>query len=468
MTTDSGPKSNFWQTGLSDLERQLGAGRDGLSSAEAAARQLRYGPNTLEERRRVSLPLRFLSRFRNPLVLILLAAAAISALTGDLSSFIIIAAIVLTSAMLDTVQEYRAEAAAERLKTSVALKEQVLRDGREITVLGRDLVPGDVVLLAAGDPVPADGRVVEAKDFFVNEALLTGESYPSEKHANDEGVGRAEVAKATNAAFMGSSVMNGSARLMICGTGHSTQLGEISSSLRTASPPSALDLGTHKFGMLIVRFTEVLVLFVLLINLLFHRPWLDSFLFAVALAVGLTPELLPMIISVTLARGAIRMAKAQVIVKRLGAIHDLGSMDVLCTDKTGTLTEAKISLARQVALSGAASERVLDLAWLATQVLVIFVLRTRRNPFRSRPHAVLAATSIAVVLVALLLPFTPLGGWFGFVPPSVGFLLAIAGLTVSYLLLAQIAKQAFYRVWPPSVGPPAPLLRAHLLPIGRS
>jgi Mg2+-importing ATPase len=137
MTTDSGPQSNFWQTGLSDLERQLGAGRDGLSSAEAAARQLRYGPNTLEERRRVSLPLRFLSRFRNPLVLILLAAAAISALTGDLSSFIIIAAIVLTSAMLDTVQEYRAEAAAERLKTSVALKEQVLRDGQEITVLGR-------------------------------------------------------------------------------------------------------------------------------------------------------------------------------------------------------------------------------------------------------------------------------------------------------------------------------------------
>ena len=145
---DSALKTKFWQTGLADLERQLGTGRDGLGSAEAAARQLRYGPNTLEERRRVSLPLRFLSRFRNPLVLILLAAAAISALTGDLSSFIIIGAIVLTSAMLDTVQEYRAEAAAERLKTSVALKEQVVRDGHEIAVPGRDLVPGDVVLLA--------------------------------------------------------------------------------------------------------------------------------------------------------------------------------------------------------------------------------------------------------------------------------------------------------------------------------
>ncbi len=866
MTPDSTPKSRFWQTGLADLERQLGAGRDGLSFAEVAARRARYGPNTLEARRRVSLPLRFLSRFRNPLVVILLVAAAISALTGDLSSFIIISTIVLTSAGLDTVQEYRAEEAAERLKLSVALEEQVLRDGQKVTVLGQDLVPGDVVLLAAGDLVPADGRLIEARDFFVNEALLTGESYPSEKHANDEGVGSAEVANATNAAFMGSSVMNGSARLLVCDTGHSTQLGEISSSLRRAAPPSALDLGVHRFGMLIVRFTEVLVLFVLLINLLFHRPWLDSFLFAVALAVGLTPELLPMIISVTLARGAIRMAKAQVIVKRLGAIHDLGSMDVLCTDKTGTLTEAKISLARQVALSGAASERVLDLAWLnshfqaglrnpldaaileagprpgadaekideapfdfqrrrvsvlvehsgrrlmitkgapedllecasryeepgkseplsldeaariraaklfdglsadgfralgvawrelepdratiaaaderdlvfagfivffdppkasagaaiaalgikgvnvkiltgdnehvtrhvcsqldipitglltgaemealsdealsarleetnlfcrmtpiqknrvilglkhrgrvvgflgdgindapslhtsdvgisvdgavdvakdaadiillrpdlaalergvtegrrafgnimkfimmamssnfgnmfsmagatlilpflpmlpvqillnnllyavselpipmdqvdkeitarpehwdmkfirnfmlvmgpvssvfdfltfglllfvfhanqalfqtgwfieslATQVLVIFVLRTRRNPFRSRPHVLLAAASIAVVVVAILLPFTPLGAWFGFVPPSAGFLLAIAGLTVSYLLLAQIAKQTFYRVWPPSVGPPAPLLRAHLPLIGRS
>ncbi len=364
MTPESGPEPKFWQIALADLERQLGADRNGLSSAEVAARRLRYGPNTLEERRRLSATLKFLSRFRNPLVLILLAAAAISALTGDLARFIIISTIVLMSAVLDTVQEYRAEQAAEHLKVSVALKEQVLRDGQEVTVLGQDLVPGDVVLLSAGDLVPADGRLLEARDFFVNEALLTGESFPTEKHARDEGVDSAEVANATNAAFMGSSVMNGSARLMVCGTGLATQLGEISSSLRRTPPPSALDLGTHKFGMLIVRFTEVLVLFVLLINLLFHRPWLESFLFAVALAVGLTPELLPMIVSVTLARGALRMAKAQVIVERLGAINDLGSMDVLCTDKTGTLTEARIGLARQVTLSGTDSERVLDLAWL--------------------------------------------------------------------------------------------------------
>ena len=173
-----------------------------------------------------------------------------------------------------------------------------MRHGQKVTVPEQDLVPGDVVLLCAGDLVPADGRLLEARDFFVNEALLTGESFPSEKHARDEGVDSSEVANATNAAFMGSSVMNGSARLTVCGTGLATQLGEISSSLRRMPPPSALDLGTHKFGMLIVRFTEVLVLLVLLINLLFQRPWLESFLFAVALAVGLTPELLPMIVSV--------------------------------------------------------------------------------------------------------------------------------------------------------------------------
>ena len=364
MISDSVAQQKFWQLATAALERELGSGPRGLSSAEAAARRLRYGPNVLEQRRRLSLPIKLLSRFRNPLVLILLAAAVISGLSGDLPSFVIISTIVLISAILDTVQEFRAEEAAEKLKTSVALKEQVLRDGAEITLPGRDLVPGDVVLLAAGDLVPADGRVLEARDFFVNQALLTGESYPSEKHAHDQGIASSEVADATNAAFMGSSVMSGSARVMVCATGLTTQLGQISSALRQTVPPSALEQGTHRFGMLIVHLTEILVLFVLLINVAFHRPLLESFLFAVALAVGLTPELLPMIVSVTLARGAIRMAGAQVIVKRLGAIHDLGSMDVLCTDKTGTLTEATIRLARQVALSGTDCPHVGELAWL--------------------------------------------------------------------------------------------------------
>ncbi len=354
----------FWQTPLDELERQLGASSNGLSSTEATARLLRYGANTLNSRQKYSFLLKVLSRFRNPLVLILLVAAVISGFTGDIASLIIISTMVLLSVLLDSVQEYRAEQAAEQLKVSVALKEQVLRDGREITIRADQLVPGDVVLLAAGDMVPADGRLLEARDFFVNEGLLTGESYPTEKHVAAEGAANVDVAQAANAAFMGTSVVSGSAKLLLCATGNATQLGEISATLRHTPPPAALERGVYEFGLLIVRLTILLVLFVLLVNTFFHRPLLESFLFALALAVGLTPELLPMIVSVTLARGAIRMAKQKVIVKRLAAIHDLGSMDVLCTDKTGTLTEAKIALIRHITLSGADSERVLELAWL--------------------------------------------------------------------------------------------------------
>jgi Mg2+-importing ATPase len=354
----------FWQTPLDELERQLGASSNGLNSTEAATRLLRYGANTLDSRQKYSFLLKVLSRFRNPLVLILLVAAVISGFTGDVASLVIISTMVLLSVLLDSVQEYRAEQAAEQLKVSVALKEQVLRDGREITIRADQLVLGDVVLLAAGDMVPADGRLLEARDFFVNEGLLTGESYPTEKHVAAEGTANVDVAQAANAAFMGTSVVSGSAKLLLCATGNATQLGEISATLRHTPPPAALERGVYEFGILIVRLTVLLVLFVLLVNTFFHRPLLESFLFALALAVGLTPELLPMIVSVTLARGAMRMAKQKVIVKRLAAIHDLGSMDVLCTDKTGTLTEAKIALIRHITLSGADSERVLELAWL--------------------------------------------------------------------------------------------------------
>ena len=354
----------FWLTPLDELERQLGVSSNGLSSTEAAARLLRYGANTLDSRQKYSFLLKVLSRFRNPLVLILLVAAVISGFTGDIASLGIISTMVLLSVLLDSVQEYRAEQAAEQLKVSVALNEQVLRDGREITIRADQLVPGDVVLLAAGDMVPADGRLLEARDFFVNEGLLTGESYPTEKHVVAEGTANVDVVQAANAAFMGTSVVSGSAKLLLCATGNATQLGEISATLRHTPPPAALERGVYEFGILIVRLTILLVLFVLLVNTFFHRPLLESFLFALALAVGLTPELLPMIVSVTLARGAMRMAKQKVIVKRLAAIHDLGSMDVLCTDKTGTLTEAKIVLIRHIAVSGADSERVLELAWL--------------------------------------------------------------------------------------------------------
>ena len=210
----------------------------------------------------------------------------------------------------------------------MAVRATALRDSHSQDVLIADLVPGDVVLLSAGDLIPADCRLLEAKDFFINQALLTGESYPVEKHGRDLPATETDLSQAGNAVFMGTSVISGMAKAIVCRTAADTAMGDIADSLQVKPPPTAFELGTQSFGMLIMRLTFMLVLFVFLINAFFHRPFLESFLFAIALAVGLTPELLPMVVTVTLSRGALRMAKKQVIVKRLAAIHNLGSMDV--------------------------------------------------------------------------------------------------------------------------------------------
>jgi P-type Mg2+ transporter len=333
----------------------------GLSSEEAAARLSRFGPNVLAPHRQRRLVLEFLARFRNPLVLLLLAASAVAALTGEVTSFGIITVIVVTSVTLDFVQEHRAGQAAERLKASVAVRATVLRDGRPHEVPVGELVPGDVVRLSAGDLVPADGRVLEARDFFVSQALLTGEPYPVEKQPPVTAPADDDTAAAV---FMGTSVASGTATVVVERTGARTVLGGIAETVGAKPPATAFEQGTQAFGFLIVRLTLLLVLAVILVNAALHRPRLESFLFALALAVGLTPELLPMIVSVCLARGALRMAAKKVVVKRLAAIHDLGSMDVLCTDKTGTLTEARIRLEQHRDALGRDSERVLALAYL--------------------------------------------------------------------------------------------------------
>ena len=353
----------FWQLAVSTLLEKLSVSTNGLSSEESALRLARFGPNLIHGEQKRALLLQFLAKFRNPLVIILLAASAISAFTGDATSFFIIGTIVLMSVTLDFVQEYRAGQAAEKLRQSVAVRVRVLRDGKPCEISMAELVPGDVAFLSAGDLVPGDGRVLEAKDFFVNQALLTGEPYPVEKSAG-EIPETTEIIAASNAVFLGTSVISGTARVLICRTGQNTALGEIADSLMAKAPPTSFEQGTHRFGLLIMRMTFLLVLFVLLVNAFFHRPWLESFLFAVALAVGLTPELLPMVVSVTLSRGALRMAAKKVIVKRLASIHNLGSMDVLCTDKTGTLTEARIHLERHLDSLGRDSRRVLELAYL--------------------------------------------------------------------------------------------------------
>jgi Mg2+-importing ATPase len=336
----------------------------GLSSTEARSRLTKFGPNLFRDHQEQPLWLQFLSRFKNPLVVLLLVASAISAFTGEMTNFIIITVLVLFSVTLDFVQEHRAGKTAESLRHSVSVRARVIRDGKSIEVPVTEVVLGDLAVLSAGDMVPADGLILEACDLFVKQALLTGESYPVEKHPGAPAANATDLQDATNAVFMGTTVISGSARMRVVKTGAGTAIGAIADSLTRQPPPTAFEIGTHRFGLLIMRLTILLVLFVLLVNAFMHKPWLESFLFAVALAVGLTPELLPMVVSVTLSRGALHMAKKRVIVKRLAAIQNLGSMDVLCTDKTGTLTEAKIRLEQHVDAQGKPSERVLELAYL--------------------------------------------------------------------------------------------------------
>lgn len=356
-------REEFWQQPIAALETALGSSAAGLAHGEAQRRRLDAGSNTIRPRGERALFVQFIAHFRNPLVLVLLAASAIAGALGDMKSFLVITGIVVMSVTLDFFQEYRAGRAVDKLRHSVAVRAMVMRDGSAGELPVADIVPGDVVLLAAGDLIPADGRLLEGRDLFVNQALLTGEPYPVEKHATDAASG-GELTGATNSLFMGTSVISGAGRMLVVRTGPRTALGSIAASLVQRPPPTAFERGTQAFGALIMRLTVVLVLGVLLINALLHRPLLESFLFAVALAVGLTPELLPMVISVTLSRGAMRLARRRVIVKRLSAVQELGGVDVLCTDKTGTLTEGRIRLERHLDALGRDCERVLELAYL--------------------------------------------------------------------------------------------------------
>jgi Mg2+-importing ATPase len=354
----------WWLAPLPAATVPSGAAASGLSSAEARTRLDKFGPNIFRDHEDIPLWRQFLARFKNPLILLLLVASAISAMSGELTNFSIIVVMVLFSVTLDFVQEHRASKSAAALRESVSVRATVIRDNQKLEVAVTEVVPGDLVVLSAGDMIPADGLVLESNDFFVKQALLTGEPYPVEKHAGALAASATDIQDAANAVFMGTTVISGSARVLVVNTGTGTAIGAIADTLTRAPPPTSFEIGTHRFGMLIMRLTILLVLFVLLVNAFMHKPWLESFLFAVALAVGLTPELLPMVVSVTLARGASLMAKKKVIVKRLSAIQNLGSMDVFCTDKTGTLTEAKIRLEKHTDPQGEPSERVLELAYL--------------------------------------------------------------------------------------------------------
>jgi len=359
---------HFWNWGIPQLEVRLALdpsqAAQGLSTGEAARRRAQHGLNEAVVMGRSSLLMQLAARFKNPLIIILLAASAMSALSGEVASFVIIVVAVLLGVGLDFVQEVRAERTAAALRGQVAVRSRVRRDGKECIVPAVELVPGDVVSLRAGDRIPADVRLLEARDFFLNQALLTGEPYPVEKHAGELAGEAVEPGAAANSVFLGSSVISGAGTVLLVRTGRATELGALASSLATKAPPTDFEVGTRQFGMQILRITLLLVLCVVLFHTLLHRPWLEALLFALALAVGLTPELLPMVSTVTLARGAVRLAADRVIVKRLASMHNLGAMDVLCTDKTGTLTEAKIRLVRHLDWRGDDSERVFELAYI--------------------------------------------------------------------------------------------------------
>jgi Mg2+-importing ATPase len=355
--------SPFWSVPPEQLLRELGADETGLASAEAAARLERFGPNTLGEQKRSDTPALLFRQFTSPIILILIAAAVLSFAVRDPTDSAIILGIVLVSGLLGFWQEHGAATAVEKLLETVAPKATVLRDGREAEIPLDTLVPGDLVLLSAGSGIPADCRLLAEQDLFVDEAALTGESYPVDKSPGIVAAG-APLAQRDNVLFLGTHVVSGSGRALVVRTGRATEFGKISERLRLRPQETEFERGVRRFGYLLLEVTLVLVIAIFGFNVYLKRPVLDSFLFALALAVGLTPQLLPAIISVNLARGARRMAEKKVIVKRLASIENFGSMDVLCSDKTGTLTEGRARVHAALDADGQESERVLFHAYL--------------------------------------------------------------------------------------------------------
>jgi Mg2+-importing ATPase len=353
----------FWSRPAAELMRALGSSPGGLTSAEAARRLSRHGPNRVGGEDALSVPRLLLRQFESPLVLILIFGAGISLALAEWVDAGIILTIVLGSTVLGFAQEYRAGHAIRELRGRLALSTRVVRDGVETSVQVEALVPGDVVLLSAGQLVPADSLLLAAKDFLVSEASLTGESFPVEKRP---GLAPADapLARRDNMVFAGSSVRSGTARALVATTGVGTAFGAIAARLASAETETDFARGVRRFGGLLVRVMVVIVLAVLTVNAMLGRPFVDSLLFAVALAVGLSPELLPAIISVTLAAGARDLARHGVIVRRLEAIENLGSIDVLCTDKTGTLTQGIVVLDDAVDADGRPSAEVRRSAFL--------------------------------------------------------------------------------------------------------
>ena len=386
----------YWSLPAEALLKELTGDLHGLSQREASARLKQYGSNSLKAVKHATALGLFVNQFRSPLVLILMAASLISLLAAEWVDAGVVLAIVLGSTLLGFTQEYVASNAIEKLRSKVVVHTTAWRDGQTRALPAERLVPGDVVQLSAGSLIPADGVLLVANDCFVNQAVLTGETFPVEKTPGVVAA-TAGLAERSNCVYMGTSVSSGSAQVLIVRTGQASVFGQIAGKLALRPPLTEFERGLQRFGNLLTRImlvmvmvmVMVMVVVVLAINILLAKPAIDSLLFALALAVGLTPELLPAIVSITLSHGAKRMARKGVIVRRLNSIENLGSMDVLCTDKTGTLTAGVVELDAALDAAGQASVAVLQLAALNAQFQTGLV-----NPL---DEAVLAASRQAGV-----------------------------------------------------------------------
>lgn len=331
-------------TSIADLLKELQTSYEGLTEQEANSRLVKWGANTLESKRALTDLEAFFRQFLNPLVIVLLICAVLSYFLGENSGAIIITTLVLSSVCLQFYHERRSMKAADELSRRVAVHATVLRDGVKRNVEMANVVPGDVVFLSAGDLIPGDCRLITSKDLYINQASLTGESFPVEKKAAVDSQSAKLLTDMSYAVFMGSSVTSGMGQAVVVTTGTSTEIGKIAHALTSAPPQTDFEHGIKDFSLMLVRMISLLVSVIFLINAVMNKGFFESFLFAVAVSVGLTPELLPMIITINLANGAVAMSHKGVIVKWLAAIQNFGSMDILCSDKTGTLTEGELKL----------------------------------------------------------------------------------------------------------------------------
>jgi Mg2+-importing ATPase len=357
------PLDHFWNLPREDAFKTLSCTEKGLTEEDADLRIKKFGPNSFKPPSRSSAFWLFLSQLKSPITILLIVAALLSMGLGDFTDAIIILIIILVSSFLGFWQERGAANAVSELLKMVQIKCLILRQDSQAELPVEKVVPGDIVFLSAGDVIPADSLLLESKELFIDEAAFTGETYPVEKNV---GVVAADapLAKRSNSLFMGSHVISGTAKVLVVKTGIQTEFGKISEKLRTKSPETDFEKGIKHFGFLLMEITLLLVIIIFATNVLLHKPVMDSFLFSLALAVGLTPQLLPAIISVNLSVGARAMARQKVIVKRLSSIENFGSMNILCSDKTGTITAGKVTLKDALDPEGVHSPKTLQFAWL--------------------------------------------------------------------------------------------------------